>query len=373
MCAGGLQTTKRAIALNTLGRMLRLTTFGESHASMVGGVLEGLPAGLNLDMDFIQAETNRRKSTSIFTTPRQEEDRIELVSGVFDGKSTGAPIALLVHNQNVRSKDYSNLKESFRPGHADFTTFAKYGIRDYRGGGRTSARESVIRVGAGAIAKLLLQRLDMEVMGGVFSVGGIEATNLDFNFAKKSVICSLDAKREADQKQAILEAKQRGDSLGGVVLIKAKAHKNLLGLGEPLYDKLDARIASVMMGLNGVKGVFIGDFNASNMRGSDYNDPLSPSSFLSNHSGGVLGGLGNGSELIVWVHFKPTSSIALKQKTINTNYQSIELELKGRHDPCIAIRGSIVCESLLALVVADFLLLNMGAKLSSLEAFYTKG
>ncbi|WP_158650316.1 chorismate synthase, partial [Helicobacter suis] len=217
-----------------------------------------------------------------------------------------------------------------------------------------------------------LKQLGMEVMGGVFSVGGIEATNLDFNFARESVICSLDAKVEANQKQAILEAKQSGDSLGGVVLIKAKAHKNLLGLGEPLYDKLDGRIASVMMGLNGVKGVFIGDPHASFMRGGAYNDAMNKEGFKSNHSGGVLGGMGTGEDILVWVHFKPTSSIALKQESINIHYQSVELEIKGRHDPCIAIRGSVVCESLLALVVADFLLLNMGAKLSGVEAFYTR-
>ncbi len=358
--------------MNTLGRVLRLTTFGESHGLMVGGILEGVPAGLVLDMDLIQVEVDRRKSMHVFTTPRQEPDRIELVSGVFEGKSTGAPIALLVHNHNIKSKDYDNLRESFRPGHADFTTFSKYGLRDHRGGGRSSARESVIRVGAGAIAKLLLQELGLEVVGGVFSIGGIEAKAIDFDFAKQSVIFSLSPEVEAQQKQAILEAKQKGDSLGGVVLVQARAHANLLGLGQPLYDKLDARIAGVMMGLNGVKGVFIGDPHVSSMQGSHYNDPISPQGFKSNHSGGILGGLGNGSDLVVWVHFKPTSSIAHQQESINTQGQAVHLELKGRHDPCIAIRGSVVCESLLALILADFLLLNLGSQLNTLKGFYRK-
>ncbi|WP_158651195.1 chorismate synthase, partial [Helicobacter bizzozeronii] len=230
----------------------------------------------------------------------------------------------------------------------------------------------VIRVGAGAIAKLLLQELGLEVVGGVFSIGGIEAKVIDFDFAKQSVIFSLSPEMEAQQKQAILEAKQKGDSLGGVVLVQARAHANLLGLGQPLYDKLDARIAGVMMGLNGVKGVFIGDPLVSGMQGSHYNDPISPQGFKSNHSGGVLGGLGNGSDLVVWVHFKPTSSISTKQESINTQGQAMHLELKGRHDPCIAIRGSVVCESLLALILADFLLLNLGSQLGTLKGFYGK-
>ncbi|GMB90215.1 Chorismate synthase AroC [Helicobacter ailurogastricus] len=355
--------------MNTLGRCLRLSTFGESHGVLIGGVLEGVPAGLKIDLDYLQTETNRRKSVNAFTTPRHEEDIVEVVSGVFEGVSTGAPIGLLVYNRNIRSKDYGNIKEAFRPGHADFTTLAKYGVRDYRGGGRTSARESVARVAAGAIAKMLLKELGIEVFSGVFSVGGIEAQNIDFNFAKTSPIFSLDQDIEAKQQQAILKAKAQGNSVGGVVLVQASG-AHLLGLGEPLYDKLDARLASVFMGLNGVKGVFIGEPRASNMQGGSYNDALSPKGFKSNHSGGVLGGIGNGEDLVVWVHFKPTASIAKAQDTITTAKEPIALELKGRHDPCIAIRGSVVCESLLALIVADFALLNMPTKLSSVRAFY---
>ncbi|CRF50585.1 Chorismate synthase [Helicobacter heilmannii] len=355
--------------MNMFGRCLRLSTFGESHGVLIGGVLEGVPAGLKIDLEFLQAEVNRRKSTNAYTTPRKEEDIVEVVSGVFEGVSTGAPIGLLVYNRNVKSKDYSNIKEAFRPGHADFTTLAKYGVRDYRGGGRTSARESVARVAGGAIAKMLLKELDIQVFSGVFSVAGIEAQKIDFSHAKTSPIFSLDKDIEPVQQEAILKAKTLGDSVGGVVLVQASG-AHLLGLGEPLYDKLDARLGSVFMGLNGVKGVFIGDPSVAHLNGSAYNDPLSPTGFASNHSGGVLGGIGSGADLIVWVHFKPTASIAKAQTTINAANEPISLELKGRHDPCIALRGSVVCESLLALVVADFALLNMPTKLSSVQAFY---
>ncbi|BCZ17665.1 Chorismate synthase AroC [Helicobacter sp. NHP19-003] len=355
--------------MNTLGRCLRLSTFGESHGVLIGGVLEGVPAGLKIDLDYLQAEANRRKSINAYTTPRKEEDVVEVVSGVFEGVSTGAPIGLLIYNRNVKSKDYHNIKDAFRPGHADFTTWAKYGVRDYRGGGRTSARESVARVAAGAIAKMLLKELGIQVFSGVFSVAGIEAQSVDFNHAKTSPIFSLDKDTEPAQQEAILKAKAEGDSVGGVVLVQASG-AHLLGLGEPLYDKLDARLGSVFMGLNGVKGVFIGDPSVARLSGSVYNDPLSPKGFKSNHAGGVLGGIGSGEDLAVWVHFKPTASIAKAQSTISTANEPITLELKGRHDPCIAIRGSVVCESLLALVVADFALLNMPIKLSSVRAFY---
>ncbi|WP_104695364.1 chorismate synthase [Helicobacter salomonis] len=347
---------------------LILRTFGESHGIMVGGVLEGVPAGLKMDLDFIQAEVNKRKSVNAFTTPRQEEDKIEIVSGVFEGTSTGAPIGLVVRNKNVRSKDYDSLKETFRPGHADFTTFAKYGIRDHRGGGRSSARESVIKVGAGAIAKLLLKEMGIEIASGVFSVGGVQAQKLDFEHAQTSPIFSLDKHAQEAQQEVILQAKKAGDSLGGVVLVHAHG-RALLGLGE-FSDRLDARIAYAMMGLNGVKGVFMGDPQAASMQGSMYNDALGFHGFKSNHCGGVLGGFGNGADLVVWVHFKPTSSIALPQESINTQKQSTQITLKGRHDPCIAIRGSVVCASLLALILGDFALSNTHARLDQIKASY---
>ncbi|MFC3847986.1 chorismate synthase [Helicobacter baculiformis] len=347
---------------------LVLRTFGESHGAMVGGVLEGVPAGLKLDLDFIQTEVNRRRSVNAFTTPRQEEDKIEIVSGVFEGVSTGAPIGLLVHNKNVRSKDYDALKETFRPGHADFTTFAKYGIRDHRGGGRSSARESVIKVGAGAIAKLLLKEVGIEVASGVFGVGGVQAEELDFEHALSSPIFSLDKNAQQAQQEAILHAKRAGDSLGGVVLVRAHG-RTLLGLGE-FAHRLDARIAYAMMGLNGVKGVFIGEPQAASMQGSAYNDALGLHGFKSNSCGGVLGGFGNGSDLVVWVHFKPTSSIALPQESITTQAEPTQITLKGRHDPCIAIRGSVVCASLLALILGDFVLSNTHARLNQIKACY---
>ncbi|WP_120945246.1 chorismate synthase [Helicobacter labacensis] len=347
---------------------LILRTFGESHGALVGGVLEGVPAGLKLDLEFIQEQVNRRKSVNAFTTPRQEEDKIEIVSGVFEGVSTGAPIGLIVSNNNVRSKDYDSIKESFRPGHADFTTFAKYGIRDHRGGGRSSARESVIKVGGGAIAKLLLREVGIEVMSGVYSIGGVQAQELDFEHALNSPIFSLDKHAQVAQQEAILQAKKAGDSLGGVVLVRAQG-RALLGLGE-FGDRLDARIAYDLMGLNGVKGVFIGTPQAASMQGSAYNDALGLHGFKSNHCGGVLGGFGNGSDLIVWVHFKPTSSIALPQESITIQRESTQITLKGRHDPCIAIRGSVVCAALLALILGDFVLSNTHARLDHIKSHY---
>ncbi|WP_104750092.1 chorismate synthase [Helicobacter cynogastricus] len=347
---------------------LILRTFGESHGALVGGVLEGVPAGLKIDMDYLQVEVNKRKSVNRFTTPRQEEDKLEVVSGVFEGVSTGAPIGLLVHNKNIRSQDYDNLKESFRPGHADFTTFAKYGIRDHRGGGRSSARESVIKVGAGGVAKLLLKEVGIEIESGLFSVGGVEAQELNFTHAQQSPIFSLDPRLQGAQEEAILQAQKSGDSLGGVVLVRAHG-RALLGLGE-FADRLDARLAYSLMGLNGVKGVFIGDQNAARMQGSAYNDPLGLHGFKSNHCGGVLGGFGNGAPLEIWVHFKPTSSISHTQESLTTQGEVTQLSLKGRHDPCIAIRGSVVCASLCALVLADFVLSNTHARLEQLKKNY---
>lgn len=356
--------------MNGFGQKLRFSTFGESHGRAIGCILEGLPAGLYIDEAFIQSELDRRKpGKSEFETARKEDDKVEILSGVFEGKSTGTPIAMVIYNTDQKSKDYSNIKDIFRPGHADFTYFHKYGIRDYRGGGRSSARETAARVAAGAIAKLMLQELDIEVLSGICEIDGIKSERFDYDFAKKSIIYALDAAKEQEQKDAILRAKNEHDSVGGVsrVLIKGAPK----GLGEPLYYKLDAVLADAMMGINAVKAVEIGDGVLSvSLKGSQNNDAIRASGFVTNHSGGILGGISNGEEIVMNVYFKPTPSIFKEQKTITADNEEVDFSLKGRHDPCVAIRGTVVCESMAALVIADMLLLNMGSKMDGVLKYY---
>ncbi len=364
--------------MNTLGRFLRLTTFGESHGDVIGGVLDGMPSGIKIDYDLLENEMKRRQGgRNVFITPRKEDDKVEITSGVFEDFSTGTPIGFLIHNQRARSKDYDNIKNLFRPSHADFTYFHKYGIRDFRGGGRSSARESAIRVAAGAFAKMLLREIGIVCESGIIKIGGIEAKNYDFNHALKSEIFALDKEQEEAQKTAIQNAIKNHDSIGGVALIRARSAKTNqklpIGLGQGLYAKLDAKIAEAMMGLNGVKAVEIGEgVESSLLKGSEYNDLMSQKGFLSNHSGGVLGGMSNGEEIIVRVHFKPTPSIFQPQQTIDIKGNECECLLKGRHDPCIAIRGSVVCESLLSLVLADMVLLNLTSKIEYLKTIYNE-
>lgn len=356
--------------MNSFGRAFSFMTFGESHGAAIGCVVDGVPSGLNIDVAFIQSELDRRKpGLNKFATARKEGDKVEVLSGVFEGVSTGSPIALVIFNENQKSGDYENVKDLFRPGHADFTYFNKYGLRDYRGGGRSSARETAARVAAGAVAKLLLKALHVEVKSGICAIGDIEAKNYDFNNVAKSEIYALDSAVEEAQKALILEAKNAHDSIGGVAMIRIEGAP--IGLGEPIYYKLDALLAEAMMGINGVKAVEIGEgFNASKLRGSQNNDAISKEGFSTNKSGGILGGISNGDAIELKVYFKPTPSIFIKQHTIDTHNQEVECELKGRHDPCIAVRGSVVAESMSALVIADLLLLNMSAKLSNLQKVY---
>lgn len=356
--------------MNSFGLKFRVTTFGESHGSAIGCVIDGVPAGLKIDLDLLQSELNRRKGgKNLYSTQRKESDSAEILSGVFEGIATGAPIALIIANQNTKSSDYANIKDIFRPSHADFTYFHKYGLRDYRGGGRSSARESVVRVAAGAFAKMILREFGVRVQSGILGIGGILAKNISFENALKSEIFSLDSAVENAQKEAIKNARENGDSIGGVALISAQNVP--VGLGEPLYYKLDSAIGAVMMGLNGVKAVEIGSgVEANALLGSENNDFIDSRGFSSNHSGGILGGISNGDEIVVRVHFKPTPSVFRPQKTIDTNGREVELRLKGRHDPCIAIRGSVVAESLLALVLVDMMLLNTSAKMEHLRKIY---
>jgi len=356
--------------MNSFGKKLTLTTFGESHGKALGCILDGVPAGLVIDETYIQSELDRRKpGKSKLETGRKEEDKVEILSGVFEGLSTGTPIAMVIFNTNQKSKDYDNIKDLFRPGHADFTYWQKYGIRDYRGGGRSSARETAARVAGGAIAKLILSQVGIAIQSGLCEVDGIAAKTIDFDHAKGSKLYALDPDQEAAQEQAILAAKEHHDSVGGVVLTTATGVP--IGLGEPLYYKLDAILAEAMMGINAAKAVEIGDGIAStHLKGSQNNDPITPEGFASNHSGGILGGISNGDTVIVKTHFKPTPSIFQEQETIDKEGNPSTLSLKGRHDPCVAIRGTVVCEAMMALTLADMLLLNMGKRMEDLGKIY---
>ena len=356
--------------MNSFGRKLILSTFGESHGKAIGCILDGVPAGLEINESLIQKELDRRKpGKSDMETARKEADRVEILSGVFEGLSTGTSISMIIYNTNQKSKDYTNVKDMFRPGHADFTYYHKYGIRDYRGGGRSSARETASRVAGGAIAKLILSKIGIKVESGVLAIDGINGSDLDYEYAKTNKLYTLDKNVEAQQEKAVLDAKNSHNSVGGVVMTRAVGVP--IGLGEPIYYKLDAQLASAMMGINAVKAVEIGDgIESSHLKGDENNDEIRNNGFITNHSGGILGGISNGDEIIVKSHFKPTPSIFKPQKTTTINDEEVECNLKGRHDPCVAIRGSVVCESMMALVLADMVLLNMGAKMEHLEAVY---
>ncbi|UFS62765.1 chorismate synthase [Sulfurimonas sp. HSL-3221] len=356
--------------MNRFGIRFSFTTFGESHGKAIGCVVDGVPAGLTIDEAYIQRELDRRKpGQNAYATARKEDDAVEILSGVFEGKSTGTPIAMVIYNTNQKSKDYSNIKDIFRPGHADYTYWHKFGIRDYRGGGRSSARETAARVAAGAIAKLMLREVGITVKSGISEIAGIAASSFDFDHVVTSEIYALDPSVEQAQKDAILLAKNDHDSVGGV----AQVHiENLpVGLGEPLYYKLDAVLADAMMGINAVKAVEIGDgLLGTRLHGSENNDPIRNSGFESNHSGGILGGISNGDAVRLSVYFKPTPSIFREQHTTTTEGEEVDFALKGRHDPCVAIRGSVVCEAMAALVVADMLLLNMGRTIEGVTRYY---
>jgi len=356
--------------MNSFGERFKFTTYGESHGVALGCVVDGVPAGIPIYEEFIQSEMDRRKpGKTKFETQRKESDTVKILSGVFEGVSTGTPISMVLYNENQKSKDYSNVKDLFRPGHADFTYFHKYGVRDYRGGGRSSARETASRVAAGAIAKLLLKELNIEIKSGICEVGGIKSEKYDFSYSTKSEIFALDKDVEEKQKDAIKKALRSHDSIGGVVVVKAIGVP--VGLGEPMYHKLDGQIANAMMGLNAVKAVEIGDgIESSRSNGSLNNDQITSNGFESNHSGGILGGISNGDDIITKIYFKPTPSIFKEQKTVDTSNEGKTYNLKGRHDPCVALRGSVVCESMMSLILADMLLLNMGSKMDYLKSIY---
>lgn len=357
--------------MNTFGEAFRVTTFGESHGEGIGGVIDGLPAGIPLDRDLLEMEMQRRAGgRNLYSTQRKEADNVEILSGVFEGKTTGTPLGFFIRNSANKSSDYDSIKNLFRPGHADFTCFKKYGIRDYRGGGRSSARETSARVAAGAIAKMLLKPFGITLQSGILSIGGITGQELDFDYARESEIFALDKGVESAQKEAIENARNSHNSIGGVALVWAFGVP--CGLGEPLYYKLDSAIGALLLGLNGVKAVEVGDgIESAKRTGAENNDMMGENGFLSNHCGGILGGISTGGEIVLKVHFKPTPSIFLPQQTQDINGNVVECKIKGRHDPCIAVRGSVVCESSLALILADMLLLNATSKLENLQKIYS--
>lgn len=356
--------------MNSFGSALRVTTFGESHGLGVGCVIDGIPAGVKVDMEFLLSEMDKRRpGKNKLSTQRNEEDTPEILSGVFEGVTTGTPIAVLIRNKDQKSGDYSAVANSFRPGHADFGYLSKYGIRDYRGGGRSSARETAARVAAGAFAKMLLREFGISVEYGVFQIGEVVALEEDFEFAASSEIFSLCKEREAAMKAQIEAARDAHDSVGGAVKVRIKGVP--AGLGEPLYHKFDSELGGLLMGVNGVKAVEIGaGIKASSMRGSQNNDQRTKEGFLSNNAGGILGGISTGQDIELRVYFKPTPSIFLTQKTVNKDGDDVQMNLTGRHDPCIAARGAVVVGAMAALVTADMLLLNATSKLDSLRKIY---
>ena len=354
---------------NSFGEIFRFTTFGESHGKAIGVVVDGVPAGIEFDEEFLINELDRRRpGKNRFSTQRKESDTPEVLSGVFEGKTTGTPIAIVIFNKDQKSKDYSNIKDLFRPGHADFTYFFKYGIRDYRGGGRSSARETAARVAAGAVAKMILKEFNIEIEAGTIEIGGIRATKIDYEYAKNSPLFALDSEVEKEWIEIIDKARNEHNSLGGVVKLRIK---NLpIGLGEPIYYKLDNVLASAMVSINAVKGVYIGNTEAHKLTGFENNDEISKDGFLSNNAGGILGGISNGEDVEVEIYFKPTPSIFKPQKSIDINGNEVEVNLKGRHDPIVAIRGSVVAEAMAACVVADMLMLNATRTIDRLKKAY---
>lgn len=340
---------------NTFGKNFRITTFGESHGPGIGVVIDGVPAGLEMDETFLQAELDRRRpGQSKVTTQRNEADRAEILSGVFEGKTTGCPLAILIRNSDQHSSDYSNVANLFRPGHADYTYFQKYGIRDYRGGGRSSGRETAARVAAGAVAKMFLKTKGIQVRACALNIAGIKAEKFLWDEVENNIVRSPDPEAAVKMVEAIQQAQLVHDSVGGIVLCELLNVP--AGLGEPAFDKLDAELAHAMLSVGAVKGIEFGaGFEVASMRGSENNDAITPEGFCTNNAGGILGGISNGDTIVFKVAVKPTPSIARKQQSIDTNRNPVDVEIKGRHDPCLVPRMVPVIEAMAALVLADAL------------------
>ncbi|OGO91184.1 MAG: chorismate synthase [Coxiella sp. RIFCSPHIGHO2_12_FULL_42_15] len=342
------------MAGNSFGQFFVVTTCGESHNVGYLAIIDGCPPGLSLSTnDFVHDIQRRKTGQSRFTSQRKETDDVQIISGVFEGKTTGTPIGLFIMNSDHRSSDYDAIKDLFRPGHADYTYFKKYGVRDYRGGGRASARETVMRVAAGVIAKkYLAEKLGIKIHGYCHAIGEIQAEKIDLGVVDENPFAFPDPDKISQLEEYITQIRREGDSIGACVRVIAAAVP--VGLGEPIFSRLDADIAAAMMGINAVKGVEIGDgFRVVKQRGSLHRDEMSPKGFLTNHAGGILGGISSGQDIVVNVAFKPTSSIITPGKTVTTSNQPTEVVTKGRHDPCIGIRAVPIVEAMLALVLMD--------------------
>ena len=353
--------------MNTFGQVFRLTTFGESHGAGIGGVIDGMPAGVEVDMDFLQAELDRRKpGQSALTTARKEGDKVELLSGVFEGMTTGCPIGFLVRNENQHSADYENMRDVFRPSHADFTYQQKYGIRDHRGGGRTSARETIARVVGGAFAKMVLRNKGIRITAYTSQVGGIALdksyAELDFQEIERNPVRCPDPEKAEAMAQLISEVKADGDTIGGIITCVIEGCP--VGLGEPVFHKLHAQLGAAMLGINAVKGFEYGEgFAGVTARGSEQNDVFMPApqggiTTLTNHSGGIQGGLSNGQDIFFRVAFKPVATLLREQQTVDRQGNATTLKARGRHDPCVLPRAVPIVEAMAAMVILDNFMLN---------------
>jgi len=359
------------MAGNSFGKLFTLTTWGESHGKAVGVVVDGCPAGLHLVESDIQKELDRRRvGQSRVTSQRKEEDRVEILSGTFEDTTTGTPISMIVYNTDADSSKYEPIKHLFRPGHADYTYLTKYGIRDYRGGARASARETVGRVAGGAIAKKILwEKERVRIIGYTRQVGRLKAQKIDFNEIEQNIVRCPDPEMAKQMEEAIVQARKQGDSLGGIVEVIAQNVP--AGLGEPVFDKLDADLAKALVSLPAVKGVEIGTgFAAAEMLGSEHNDPFTVVDgrvrTVSNHAGGILGGISTGEDIIVRMVVKPTSSILKTQQTVDISGNPAEIRVEGRHDPCLCPRAVPVAEAMVALVLVDHWLRNKVSRLDRL-------
>ena len=352
--------------MNTFGTIFRLTTFGESHGEAIGGVVDGMPAGIDIDVDFIQSELNRRRpGQSKITTSRQEPDQVELLSGVFEGKSTGCPIGFIVRNTNQHSQDYENMRNVFRPSHADYTYFQKYGIRDHRGGGRSSARITISRCVGGALAKLVLKQLGISVQAYTSQVGNIALERdyrlYDLSQTETNAVRCPDAEKAAEMEALITQVKGEGDTIGGVITCVIKGCP--AGLGEPEFGKLHADLGAAMLSINAVKGFEYGEgFAGVTARGSEQNDPFCSVNgritTASNHSGGILGGISNGQDIYFRVAFKPVATLLMEQNTVDINGNPTTLTAKGRHDPCVLPRAVPVVEAMAAMTILDHFMIH---------------
>lgn len=342
---------------NTIGKLFTVTSFGESHGPALGCIVDGCPPGLELSEEDMQRDLDRRKpGQSRFTTQRREDDAVKILSGVFEGKTTGTPIGLLIENTDQRPRDYSKIKDQFRPAHADYTYWKKYGLRDYRGGGRASARETAMRVAAGAIAKkYLLEQCGTEIRGYLSQLGPIAIETVDYDEIERNAFFCPDPSKVAAMEEYMAALTKEGNSIGARITVCA-SHVPA-GLGEPIFDRLDADLAKALMSINAVKGVEIGaGFQSVTQKGTEHRDEITPEGFLSNHAGGVLGGISSGQDIVVSIALKPTSSIRIPGKSINIKGEAVEVVTTGRHDPCVGIRATPIAEAMLALVLMDHLL-----------------